>query len=90
MSVPGARSGIVPAHLSTLAIYNPSLSSANGDDAHQQILYYYHKKERENASTSRKSTSKESRLAQPEVSKDELNERLRQVGLAQGMVQFAR
>lgn len=74
---------VVPACLSFLAIYNPSLSNTD-ENLRDQIVYYYTKdqlsgKELKNGGGS-----------EPEENRDELNEQLRQVGLAQGMVQFGR
>ena len=73
----------MPACLSFLAIYNPSLS-ASDESVHDQIVYYYSKDQ--HLRKERKSNGS----SQAEDSRDELNEKLRQVGLAQGMVQFAR
>ncbi|KAF2127428.1 hypothetical protein P153DRAFT_345102 [Dothidotthia symphoricarpi CBS 119687] len=73
---------VVPAHLSFLAIYNPSLSSSD-ETFHQQIVFYYTKAAR----------SPKTKNANPQAEqelRDEENEKLRQVGLAQGMVGFAR
>ena len=81
MSKTPARADVVPACLSFLAIYNPTLSDSD-ESLHDQIVYYYSKDQ---------SSRKERRpYAGTEAdSRDELNEKLRQVGLAQGMVQFA-
>ncbi|MCJ1313337.1 hypothetical protein MMC25_007014 [Agyrium rufum] len=73
---------VVPAQLSFLTIYNPSFST-NDEDVKDQILFYYSARPRDNPKKS-SSGSKEG-----EVDNDALNERLRQVGLAQGMVNFA-
>lgn len=77
------QAGVVPASLSFLAIYNPSLSKSD-ETLHDQIVYYY----------SKVSGSQKARTsiggAKNEESRDELNEKLRQIGLAQGMVQFAK
>lgn len=69
---------IVPAQLAFLTLYNPSLSSSD-DTIHEQILYYY------------SSDASKARTAERSVGEhEERNEQLRQIGLAQGMVQFAR
>jgi len=68
---------VVPAQLGFLAIYNPSLGTTD-ETLSDQIVYY---------------TSKDSRSRGRkggDVSKEELNERLRQIGLAQGMVDFGK
>lgn len=78
------RAGVVPATLSFLAIYNPTLSSSD-ETFEEQILYYYSKpndgqaKDRGGAATDRHKDTKE-----------EKDEKLRQIGLAQGMVSFAK
>lgn len=74
---------IVPAYLSFLAIYNPSLSSSD-ENLHNQIVYYY----RKDQSLTRERQDDDD--AKATESQDEINEKLRQVGLAQGMVQFAK
>lgn len=84
MSVSGARAGVIPASLSFFAIYNPSLSSSD-EDVQEQIVYFYSREKR-----ARKPPLKDGGAAQGGAATDDINERLRQVGLAQGMVQFAR
>jgi hypothetical protein len=75
---------VTPAQLSFLAIYNPSLGTTD-ETLIDQIVFYY--------------SSKASRLPQKSTSlsdapsgddKNDTNERLRQIGLAQGMVNFAK
>ena len=74
---------VIPAQLFFLAIYNPSLGTTDETLADQIVFY-----------SSRTSQSRRTRSTQgdPTVKekKDEKNERLRQVGLAQGMVSFAK
>ena len=77
------RTGVVPACLSFLTIYNPSLGSSE-ETLHDQIAFYYTKNDRSRAQ--KKSTSQ----ADTEDESQEKNERLRQIGLAQGMVEFAK
>ena len=67
---------VVPAQLSFLAIYNPSLGDSD-ETFHKQIVFYYSKA----AANPGKDT---------DALREEENEKLRQVGLAQGMVGFAR
>ena len=74
---------VVPAQLSFLAIYNPSLGSSD-ETFHEQIVFYH--------STAAKARSKlrnDNSQAEQELQEQD-NEKLRQVGLAQGMVGFAR
>ncbi|OAX83328.1 hypothetical protein ACJ72_02307 [Emergomyces africanus] len=80
-------SSVVPAQLSYLAIYNPSLGSTDETLGNQIVFYYSRKK------TPRPSRSTQHRRAQGGASdgdKVDNNERLRQIGLAQGMVSFAK
>ena len=84
MSSSNERAGVVPAALSFLAIYNPSLSQAD-EYLHEQIVYYYSDSRRD-WRKSRQSSSN----GEVEESKEERNEKLRQIGLAQGMVGFAK
>ena len=72
-----------PAQLSFLAIYNPSLGITD-DSVKDQIVFYSSK-----SSRSRK-TRKNAGSSQSDLEDEEENERLRQVGLAQGMVDFAK
>jgi hypothetical protein len=78
-------SGIVPAQLGFLAIYSPSLGTTD-ETLEDQIVYYasvntQHQKRRRHRSRSRLADN---------VSHEERNERLRQIGLAQGMVEFSK
>ncbi|KAL9001169.1 MAG: hypothetical protein Q9169_000353 [Polycauliona sp. 2 TL-2023] len=82
MSISADKPGIVPAALAFLAIYNPSLSQ-DDDTAGEQIVYYYTKPD---AHASHRTKSRVHHV----VDQDGKNEKIRQVGLAQGMVQFAR
>ena len=76
--------GVIPARLSFLAIYNPSLGKTD-ETLQDQIVYYYDTKNKpsgESRQSLPNGTSKEDRnLA---------NEKLRQIGLAQGMIEFAK
>lgn len=65
---------VVPAQLAFLAIFCPSL--ADSDDAFRDQLVFYH-------------SNKAARRNDDDQHGDE-NERLRQIGLAQGMIGFAR
>ncbi|MCJ1389207.1 hypothetical protein MMC18_002062 [Xylographa bjoerkii] len=79
-----AEDAILPAQLAFLAIYNPSLGQSD-DTLHDQVLYYYSSKS-SRSRRERKSSDEGSDQRQHE----EENERLRQIGLAQGMVEFAK
>ncbi|KAH7355606.1 hypothetical protein BKA66DRAFT_430014 [Pyrenochaeta sp. MPI-SDFR-AT-0127] len=74
---------VVPAQLSFLAIYNPSLGTTD-ESFHQQIVFYYSKAAKTRSKLSHGDKQKEEQL------REEENEKLRQVGLAQGMVGFAK
>ncbi|KAK4104173.1 hypothetical protein N658DRAFT_466151 [Parathielavia hyrcaniae] len=84
-----SASGLVPAQLGFLAIYNPSLGTTD-ETVNDQIVYY--------ASASSLSASKRRRhraaakdgRPTDAISNQERNERLRQIGLAQGMVEFGK
>ncbi|KAK4201619.1 hypothetical protein QBC40DRAFT_323819 [Triangularia verruculosa] len=96
---------IIPAQLGFLAIYNPSLSSKGGggedeSSVNDQIVYYaslneQHASSHEGGSSSRRRRRRHRSSTQmkgdgEQISKEIRNERLRQVGLAQGMVEFSR
>ncbi|KAL6863955.1 hypothetical protein J3F83DRAFT_180014 [Trichoderma novae-zelandiae] len=77
--------GIVPAQLGFLAVYNPSLGQTD-ETIDDQVVYY--------ASVSTQSSGRRRRRARTRptdgLSQEERHERLRQIGLAQGMVNFSR
>jgi hypothetical protein len=75
---------VIPAQLSYLAIYNPTLGPTD-ETLEDQIVFY----------TSRSGNLQQTNDATTEEdgsppSRDDKNERLRQIGLAQGMVSFAK
>ncbi|KAH7389702.1 hypothetical protein DE146DRAFT_725495 [Phaeosphaeria sp. MPI-PUGE-AT-0046c] len=74
---------VVPAQLSFLAVYNPSLGTSD-ETFHQQIVFYYSKAAKARSKLKDGDTKAEQALREQE------NEKLRQVGLAQGMVGFAK
>ncbi|KAI0972410.1 hypothetical protein F4678DRAFT_430193 [Xylaria arbuscula] len=79
-----SQTAIVPAQLGFLAIFNPSLG-ATDETIDDQIVYY--------ASVNTQSQKRRHRSrGKPaaDISQDERNERLRQIGLAQGMIEFSR
>ena len=77
---------MIPAQLSYLAIYNPSLGPTD-DTVDDQIVYYT---SINSQTTQRNRRSRRNKSGPEDVSQEERNERLRQVGLAQGMVEFSR
>jgi len=74
---------VIPAQLSFLAIYNPLLGTTD-ETLDDQIVFYSSK-----AARLRRTRSTDTRSA-PAENKDDRNQRLRQIGLAQGMVSFAK
>ncbi|KAG5961978.1 hypothetical protein E4U58_004033 [Claviceps cyperi] len=80
-----AAGAIVPAQLGFLAIFNPCLGSAN-DTVDDQIVYYASLNTQHVGNNKRRLHG---RFADA-VSQHERNERLRQIGLAQGMINFSR
>lgn len=74
---------VIPAQLSFLAIYNPSFGESD-DSLKDQIVFYSSKATR----TRRARKIDETKAS--EIDHEEENEKLRQVGLAQGMVDFAK
>jgi hypothetical protein len=77
-----AEGKVVPAQLSFLAIYNPSLGITD-DTFENQILFWWSKDSR-----ARKKNAQDPQLLR--LSQEQENEKLRQIGLAQGMVDFAK
>ena len=73
---------VQPARLNFLTIYNTSFGQTD-ETIHDQILYYYSASSREARKDLSKTTTTQSY-------QDEENEKLRQIGLAQGMVEFAK
>lgn len=76
-------SKVVPAQLSFLAIYNPALGPTD-ETFRDQVVYYYSRVANENRKKARNDAAVTAEL------REEENEKLRQIGLAQGMVDFAR
>ncbi|KAL8786996.1 MAG: hypothetical protein Q9213_002431 [Squamulea squamosa] len=82
MSISVAKPGVIPAALAFLAIYNPSLSQT--DDTIGEQLVYYH------STTDNPGSHRRAGQTHHVTDHEQKNEKLRQIGLAQGMVQFAR
>jgi len=74
----------IPAQLSFLAIYNPSLGPTE-DTFQDQVVFWYSKAAKERRRAGKQADTEANKQLQ-----DEENEKLRQIGLAQGMVDFAR
>ncbi|KAK6379265.1 hypothetical protein LTS17_006183 [Exophiala oligosperma] len=87
MSTHSGTHRVIPAQLSYLAIYNPSLGPTD-DTLHDQIAFYYSREPEERPGRQQK----EGTVAQEDQRHEGegQNERLRQVGLAQGMVNFVK
>lgn len=73
---------VIPARLAFLAIYNPSLGKTD-ETVGDQIVYHYSRRR----ARQKQRKSSEAEAAQK---KNEDNETIRQIGLAQGMVEFAK
>jgi hypothetical protein len=87
MSSPQWQNTVVPAQLSFLAIYNPTLGPTD-ETFKDQAVFYYSRVQHEARSATRKNARGDPGGAA--ALREEENEKLRQIGLAQGMVDFAR
>ncbi|ERT01653.1 uncharacterized protein SPSK_06965 [Sporothrix schenckii 1099-18] len=96
----GTAGGVVPAQLGFLAIYNPSLGTTD-ETIEDQIVYYGSATVSASTQTSaatdapaatarRRRSSASAAKPTGHLAPAERNERLRQIGLAQGMVAFGR
>lgn len=83
-----SRQGVIPAQLDFFTIFNPSLGTS--DETLSQQIVYFSKKDFPRKKQLHKSKSDARTEAIPDSSREEQNERLRQIGLAQGMVEFAK
>ncbi|KAM7199527.1 hypothetical protein V8F20_005711 [Naviculisporaceae sp. PSN 640] len=88
---------IIPAQLGFLAIYNPSLGTT--DETIDDQIVYYASVDHQSKTQSHQSGQQSRRLRRggaprgrptSSLPKEERNERLRSIGLAQGMVEFGR
>lgn len=80
----GAWDGrIQPAQLAFLAIYNPDLGPTD-ETFRDQIVFYHSRAAQQNRKSKSRKTDDDAGLHEQE------NEKLRQIGLAQGMVNFVR
>lgn len=90
MSTLSSQRGVVPAQLAYLTIYNPAYGDSD-ETAYEQIFYYYSRSDQERQETDHKSPERSTGQERKQSSgQAEKNERLRQVGLARGMVEFAK
>jgi len=80
---------IIPARLSFLTIYSPPLGTTD-ETFKEQVVFYYSRDAKEAKSQGKKKGGKLDVDNEAFASKEEENEKLRQIGLAQGMVNFAR
>ena len=82
---------VVPAQLAFLTIYNPAFGDSD-DTAYEQIFFYYSAQPGDYESTRSASQNLvETRdNAAASSQEEQKNERLRQVGLTRGMVEFAK
>ena len=76
-----------PAQLAFLAIYNPALGPTDETFA-DQCVYWYSRKAAEARVAAKQSAQKEA--AGGNAAREDENEKLRQIGLAQGMAGFAK
>ncbi|QPC77657.1 hypothetical protein HYE68_008409 [Fusarium pseudograminearum] len=85
MAAPSTSGTVVPAQLGFLAIFNPTLGNTD-ETIEDQIVYY--------ASVTTQASQNKRRRTRGQltqnISPEERNERLRQIGLAQGMASFSR
>lgn len=77
---------VIPAQLGFLAIYNPSLGTTD-DTVANQIVYY---SSPQSQSPERSRRRHASRSESDDAAREESNLQMRQIGLAQGMVEFGR
>ncbi len=78
---------VVPAQLSFLTIYCPALGTSD-ETFQDQLVFYYSRAAQEARGAARKDVR--SVPAGGDALRAEENEKLRQIGLAQGMVDFAK
>ena len=85
MAAAPAAGSVTPAHLGFLAIFNPSLGHTD-ETIDDQIVYYA------SVTTQADRKRRRTRTSRPteRISQEERHERLRQIGLAQGMASFSR
>lgn len=82
-------SSVVPAQLAFLAIYNPTLGPTDETFA-DQLVFWYSRKATEARRADKANNDAASDARRKAADREEENERLRQIGLAQGMIGFAK
>jgi len=82
-------SSVVPAQLAFLAIYNPTLGPTDETFA-DQLVFWYSRKATEARRADKASNDFAGDARRKAADREEENERLRQIGLAQGMIGFAK
>lgn len=85
MSSTNEEPRVAPAQLDFLTIYNPTLSHSD-ETLSDQIVFYYSRRGRRRHASRQNGKQPDSITSE----EDEQNQRLRQVGLAQGMINFAK
>lgn len=80
---------VVPAQLAFLTIYNPSLGTTD-ETLQDQIVFYYSSSQQASRTSNGANASPNSPSTEQQGIKDDINGRLRKIGLAQGMVNFAK
>jgi hypothetical protein len=84
-------SSVVPAQLAFLAIYNPTLGPTDETFADQLVFWYSRKAAEARRADKEKANNDAAGDARRKAAdREEENERLRQIGLAQGMIGFAK
>lgn len=83
-----AAGNLATAHLGFLAIFNPSLGPT--DDTLDDQIVYYASVSTQQGKTKRSRRGTRSGKPTDDISIEERHERLRQIGLAQGMADFSR
>jgi hypothetical protein len=87
-------SSVIPAQLSFLAIYNPTLGPTDETFADQLVFWYSRKaseaRRADKDGTGKKKGGVDAATRRKTADREEENERLRQIGLAQGMIGFAK
>jgi len=87
MSTSAWPSQVVPAQLAFLAIYNPTLGPTD-ESFPDQVVFYYSRADHQARVAAKKNGRSDANNAS--AMREEENEKLRQIGLAQGMVDFAK
>jgi len=87
-------SSVIPAQLSFLAIYNPTLGPTDETFADQLVFWYSRKaseaRRADKDGNGKKKAGADAATKRKAADREEENERLRQIGLAQGMIGFAK